>query len=306
MRYLPLLLLILLFSCSTEEDKYPDMAVFSPDMEGKFTFKEIEPVPTYYRDTDKYVFFLTNNSIADARVLIYNKASKKLIKTLALPNNQIRIDTSGSIYGYDEKQGKTFKYVSPAFKLTYLETVSLEYVSDANMEKKYASEIKNQQLKGDALYDFLEDKRYEILEEDVINGLRCITELDKSNTAIAHYKNKEIYLEQSNYLYRGTIIKSKLNGVTDCMPSNYELDKKSYFSASPLDQFDYVTLDYNFKGSNHYVMSVNSENLYYYELKLNKQSTKFKFPLVINNVVNLEDKVIFEVANKYYEVSVME
>jgi len=120
-KYIYFVIFVIFSSCKTEEDKYPEMVVFDPNMKGDFIFEEIEPIPTYFRDTDKYVFFLTINSIPEKQVLIYNKKSKNLIKTLALTNNQIRINSNGTIYGFDEKTETAFKYNPPKYEKVFLE-----------------------------------------------------------------------------------------------------------------------------------------------------------------------------------------
>ena len=102
--------------------------------------------------------------------------------------------------------------------------------------------------------------------------------LNSGNSAIVHFKDKEIFIENSDYLYQGTIIKSKLKGVESCTPSGSSLHSTSYFSSSPITLLDSVTLKYNFTGSNHFVIGVNSNKLYYYELNLNNQNIKFKSP----------------------------
>lgn len=296
----------MLSSCKTEEDKYPDMKVFSPNMSEDFIFEEINPIPRYYRDTDEYVFFLARYQ-KDDKLLIYNKKSKKLIKSLDFKSDFIHITTNNSIYCFNEEANKAFKYTAPDFKRKYMEQKSLDYVSSRNLNEKYRSEIQNKGLKEKALYDFLDVKRNEILKKDIIDSLVCIISLSKSNTIIANYKNKEIYLEESDYLYKGTFIKKKLKGVEDCNnSSNFNLDETSYFSKSSINLIDSVTLDYNFSGSNHYVIGVNSKNLYYYELILNDKKLKFKFPHPIKNILNLEGLTVFETVNKYYKVSIKE
>jgi|GEM_PF-3716844 len=305
MKYISFIVIIVAFlSCKTEEDKYPDMAVFEPTMEGDFVFEEIEATQVYYRDTDKYVFFKEDYPSYSNSIFIYDKKTKKLLKTLEHIPNVVDVYTDGSIYGLNQETKKVFKYQAPDFKKTLLESISLEYVSDKSLEQKYALEIKDNNLteKGRAYYDFLQQKRYDILKRDVINKLICITKL-YNNDAILHYSNKEVYVTSSNYLYQGTIIKSKLKGVENCKSSGYKLDEVDYFKKAPLKLIDYVTLDYNFTGSNHIVIGVSSKNLYYYELSLNGKSTKFKFPYTIRNVVNLEDEVILETGYKYYKVS---
>ncbi|WP_025743299.1 hypothetical protein [Aquimarina pacifica] len=303
--YICLTVFIFLSSCKTEEDKYPEMVVFEPNMKGDFRFEEIDPIPKYYRDTDKYVFFLTNNSIPESKVVIYNKKSKTLIKTLPLIDNKISINSDGIIYGFDEKTEKAFKYSPPEYKKIFLEKYALDYVSYENLENIYSSEIKDKKLQENQseLDYFLKKKRYKVLKEKFIDTLLCITKLDKSNTAIAHFKNKEVYLDNSSYLYKGTFIKSKLKGVSSCKPSNYKLYETTYFNKSPLNQFDSVTLDYNFTGSNHFVIGMSSNNLFYYELKLEDKSVKFKFPHPIRNIVNLDGLIILETTNRYFKVS---
>jgi len=112
-------------------------------------------------------------------------------------------------------------------------------------------------------------------------------------------------LDDSSYLYKGTFIKSKLKGVSNCNSSNFKLDETAYFIESPINQFDSVTLDYYFTGSNHFATGVSSSNLFYYELKLEDKYIKFKFPHPIKNVVNLEGLVILETTNRYFKVSVV-
>ncbi|WP_428741334.1 hypothetical protein [Tenacibaculum sp.] len=305
-RYLLFIIPFIFFSCKTEEDKYPEMVVFDPNMKGDFIFEEIEPIPKYFRDTDTYVFFLTDNSTPKSRVVIYDKKSKRLVRSLALSNNHIHITSNSSIYGFDGKTEKAFKYLPPKFEKKYLEKNSLSHIDYESLKKEYTPEIKSKKLEGQRLYDFLDKKRYEILKKEIIDSLVCITTLYKSNTAIAHYKHKDIYVENSDYLYKGTFIKSKLKGVKDCSSSNFELDKSNYFNKSPLTLIEHVTLDYNFTGSNHFVIGVNSSDLYYYELILKEKSKKFKSPYPINNIMNLENLVILETANKYYKVSTKE
>ncbi|WP_162555702.1 hypothetical protein [Reichenbachiella versicolor] len=306
MRYIYLIALIVLSSCKTEEDKYPEMAVFSPDMKGDFVFEKIDPIPTYYRDTDEYVFFITDNSIPQSKVLIYDKESKELIKDLVLANNRIHVDTGGSIYGFDEKRDKAFKYEPPRFIKTFLKTASLSFVNNKSLEKRFSSEIEDRKLEGRELSDFLTAKRYEILKKEFIDSLLCLTQLDviKSNAAVAHFRNETVYLEESDLLYTGTIIKSALAGVTDCNSSNFDLDGTQYFGESPLSLIDQVTLNYSLDGSNHYVIGVTSKNLYYYELNIDGKSTRFKCPDPIENVKNLEEQVILKTVNGYYKVSI--
>ena len=303
--YIYLVVFIFLSSCKTEEDKYPEMDVFEPNMKGDFIFEEIDPIPWYHRDTDEYVFFLTNNSIPGSKVLIYNKKTKKLYKTISLVNNYININADGVIYGFDENTEKSFKYSPPKYEKTFLEKHSLDYASNENLKKIYSSEIKDIELLKDEkkYFSFIKKKRFEILKERFIDTLLCITKLDKSNTAIAHFNNKDVYIDDSSYLYKGTFIKTKLEGISNCNSSNYELDETSYFNKSSLNLFDSVTLDYNFTGSNHFVIGMSSSKLYYYELKLEGKSLKFKFPYPINNIVNLDGSVIFETTNRYFKVS---
>lgn len=307
--YLLVIISIGFSSCKTEEDKYPNMAVFDPNMKGDFVFEEIESIAKYYRDTDKYVFFSTTVSMPQEKVDIYHKESKKLIKSLplVLVSYLNHIDSNGVIYGFDENTEEAFKYTPPKFEKVYLDKISLRKLDRNNLEKKYAVEIKAEQLEGKKLNEFFEEKQYEILKKEIIDSLVCITDFHISDKAIAHFKNKEIYLEHSNYLHRGIFIKSKLKGVEDCDNfSSSNLDESAYFDKNPLTLIDQVTLDYYLTGGNHYAIGLDSKDLYYYNFVLSDKSIKFKSPYLIKNVVNLEGKVILESGSRYYKVSLSE
>lgn len=298
-----LILCVVFYSCDSfkkEQDKYPEMPLFTPNIKCDLVFEEIKkPVPLYSVDTDKYVFF--KNRALD-ELLIYDKNSRKLLKKIHLPNLAIGVDFKASIYGFDEEKNKAYCYKPPRFEREYLETKSLNYVSNDSLEKKYISEIKN--IEEGKQRSFLSKKRYEILKETIIDSLRCITKL-YDNIAIAHFKNKDICIENSNFLHVGTFIKTELKGVKLCDSATHELEEGNYFGKNPLTLFDKVTLDYKFSARNHYVIGVDFKSLYYYELALKNKSIKFKSPEIIKNIVNMNGEVIIEVGyEKYYRVSI--
>ncbi len=131
------------------------------------------------------------------------------------------------------KKERAFCYSPPKFEKKYLENLSLDYVSDENLEKKYASEIE----KAEDKRMFLTRKRYEILKRTFIDSLKCITELD-GGVAIAHFKNKDVCINNWRYLQMGNIIKTKFEGVKNCYSTDWDLNKTDYFGKSPLILID--------------------------------------------------------------------
>ncbi|MCR1027021.1 hypothetical protein NQT66_19550 [Cellulophaga baltica] len=297
-----ILLLLVLFSCKTEEDKHPEMLFFEEALKKDFTIENVGNKPNYYRDTEKYVFFKTDNSAPKKELIIYNKKSKEQLKTIDIDNLEFVIDREGTIFGFHNESEKAITYKAPLFDKKQLETVSLDQLSDKSLKVTYASEIAQKKLDEAAADKLINEIRNKTIQTTFVDSLNCAMELYGSYELILKYPSKEVYVND-RLLFKGSFLKSKKYDMKDCTLANVTLDETDYFGTKHLKLEDEITLAYHLEGSNHFVMGVSSNKLYYYEFRLNDKITKFKSAYPIKEIDNFEDQILLEIGSDKYKIT---
>lgn len=297
-----ILLLFITFSCKTEEDKHPEMLFFEEALKKDFTVENVGNKPNYYADTGEYVFFKSDNSALKKEISIYHKSSKEKIKSIPVDNLKLAIDDTGTIFAFNNELQIAFKYEAPNFNKKQIEIVSLAHLSDKNLKETYASEIEQKKLDEAATTKLINEVRNKAIQTKFVDTLDCSIELYGSYELILKYPSKEIYINDW-LLFKGTFLKSKKYDMKDCTLANTNLDETDYFGAKHLKLEDEITSDYNLEGSNHFVMGVSSNKLYYYEFQLNDKITKFKSAYPIKEIDNFENQILLEMGYDKYKIT---
>lgn len=297
-----ILLLITIFSCKTEKDKHPEMLFFEEALKKDFNIENLGNKPNYSADTAEYVFFKTDNSAPEKEIDIYDKKKKEKIISLSIDHLKLVIDNSGTIFGFDNELKTAFKYEAPNFNKKQIEIVSLAHLSDKNLKETYASEIARKKLDEASTNKFINEVRNKTIQTKFVDSLDCAIELYGSYELILKYPSKEIYINDW-LLFKGSFLKSKKYNMKDCTLANTNLDETDYFGAKHLKLEDEITLAYNLEGSNHFVMGVSSNKLYYYEFKLNDKITKFKSAYPITEIDNFENQILLEMGYDNYKIT---
>ncbi|WP_041557465.1 hypothetical protein [Cellulophaga algicola] len=297
-----ILLLFITFSCKTEEDKHPEMLFFEEALEKDFTVENVGNKPNYYSDTENYVFFKTDNLASKKELIIYNKQNRAPLKTIRIDNLEFVIDSEGSIFGFNSESEKAISYEAPIFDKKQLEMVSLEQLSDNNLKETYASDIAQKELDEAAATKLINEIRNKTIQTTFVDSLDCAIELYGSYELILKYPSKEIYVNDG-LLFKGTFLKSKMYDMKDCFLAHTNLEETGYFAAKHLKLEDEITLAYHLEGSNHFVMGVSSNKLYYYEFRLNDKITKFKSAYPIKEIDNFEDQILLEMGSDKYKIT---
>lgn len=293
-------LLLILLSCKTEEDKYPEMALFEPTMKSDFVFEEVSDFNSYYKNTENYIFY---NS--DKGLIITNKKSKEIVKELVIEANSLKdIAEDGTLFVFNEKSQKAYKYVPPAYNQVAIENLKIEGLDHDTLIEKNKEHIKNNNLTGRKLYDYIDSIKHTYIKDKYIKNLNCALLVYPVEYMILRYPNKDVFTKSTEHFFQGTIIKSRLKGIESCNHAKSDLDNTEYFDTKNLKLLESITTDYNFSGSNHYVMGVSSSGLYYYEMNMGGKKVKFKSPYPIESIANREDKIIIKSMNKFYNVRI--
>ncbi|MBO0590467.1 hypothetical protein I2486_03515 [Cellulophaga sp. E16_2] len=297
-----ILLLFITFSCKTEEDKHPEMLFFEEALEKDFTVENVGNKPNYYSDTRNYVFFKTDNLASKKELIIYNKQNRAPLKTIRIDHLEFVIDSEGSIFGFNSESEKAISYEAPIFDKKQLEVVSLEQLSDNNLKETYASDIAQNKLDEAAATKLINEIRNKTIQTKFVDSLVCAIELYGTYELILKYPSKEIYVNDG-LLFKGTFLKSKKYDMKDCTLAHTNLEETDYFGAKHLKLEDEITLAYHLEGSNHFVMGVSSNKLYYYEFRLNDKITKFKSAYPIKEIDNFEDQILLEMGSDKYKIT---
>ncbi|ADV48010.1 hypothetical protein Celal_0671 [Cellulophaga algicola DSM 14237] len=278
------------------------MLFFEEALEKDFTVENVGNKPNYYSDTENYVFFKTDNLASKKELIIYNKQNRAPLKTIRIDNLEFVIDSEGSIFGFNSESEKAISYEAPIFDKKQLEMVSLEQLSDNNLKETYASDIAQKELDEAAATKLINEIRNKTIQTTFVDSLDCAIELYGSYELILKYPSKEIYVNDG-LLFKGTFLKSKMYDMKDCFLAHTNLEETGYFAAKHLKLEDEITLAYHLEGSNHFVMGVSSNKLYYYEFRLNDKITKFKSAYPIKEIDNFEDQILLEMGSDKYKIT---
>lgn len=276
------------------------MALFEPTMKSNFVFEEVSDFNSYRENTEKYVFYNT-----DKGLLITNKKSKEIIKEVVLEKKNFHdIAEDGTLFVFNEKSQKAYKYAPPNYNKVSIENIKIEGLDNDSLIEANNEYIEKNNLTDSKLYDYLDKIRHTYITDKYIKNLNCALLIYPVDDMILRYPDKDVFTKSTDYFFRGTIIKSRLRGIESCNHAKNDLNDTGYFDTNKLKLLESITTDYNFSGNNHYVMGVSSSRLYYYEMNLEGKKIKFKSPYSIESIANRENKIIIESMNKFYAVSI--
>ncbi|WP_025741070.1 hypothetical protein [Aquimarina pacifica] len=300
---------ILLITSCTEEDKHPELPLFTENLSEKLIIAELDIDLNFITDTDDFIYIKDDRN---NHMIIIHRDTKQIIKKFTV-GNKFLISEEGDIYYCKEESTiyntvETYKAKAPNFDESIIPKDYLGYMQIDSILSENKDEMRRLDLKytksdslnlNDRYFDYLKKKTNENIKNRVLKDYEYI--LDGLAYTIIKYKDGreyDIFFQKFRY---------------DDFPEeiNYRYENKSRSKASDYINKEYILrefddhslLRYRFSGGNHFAPGIKTSLLYYYECTLKNKSFKFKSENIIEQVISFDEDILIKSKEKTYRIT---
>lgn len=291
------LLFIILCSC-TENDKHPNIPIFTESLLEKYTFEKVEYRSYFIGKTQKF-FFFKHAGKDSSWIKIIDAQTRNLISSIQIDDSTYKsnIDEWGNIYL--KLEDSIYKYEQPDFKKIRIKTVLLEYPTRDDLMIKFSKEIDRLSYREETA--FLEAKRDTIVKEKYFYDVDTIYQL--TNSDIIFKTKKREFFATCNFLNEGSVFVTQKNIFNFKQRKDITYKSEDFIIKSKhLHKFDEIVLDYNFKSQNHFAFNIKSDKLRYYNFEFNTKKIQFKTSFA-TELRDFEGNILLEIDDNIYKIN---